>query len=196
MSHPSQPQFWNERYKSGTTPWDFGGVPKQLKDYLAARPPAGRALIPGCGAGYEVTAFAKAGYDVTGIDFSVHAVELARQNVGPELADRVLQGDFFTFDFSGAPFDLIYERTFFCAITPDLRELYVQRMKSLLKPGGSLIGFFYLGEERDGPPFQLHDRDHERLFRRNFLLVQDEPSSQPHPLFGDNERWHEYRHAG
>jgi SAM-dependent methyltransferase len=193
MSHPSQPQFWNERYKSGTMPWDFGGVPRRLKDYLAAHRDGGRALIPGCGSGHEITAFARAGYRVTAVDFAVHAVELARTNVGPELADRVILGDFFTHDFADAPFDVIYERTFLCALTPDLRAAYVRRMAQLLPPGGVLVGLFYLGDERGGPPFALNDADHDKLFRPHFLLVTDDPVPDPHPLFGANERWREYR---
>lgn len=195
MSHPSQPQFWNERYKAGTTPWDHGGVPRSLKNYLAAHRDGGRVLIPGCGSGHEITAFARAGYRVTAIDFAVHAVELARANLEPALAERVLLGDFFTHDFADAPFDVVYERTFFCAITPDLREAYVRRMAQLLRPGGLLIGLFYLGDERDGPPFALNEHDHAKLFRPDFLLVTDDPVPDEHPLFGAHERWREYRRA-
>lgn len=193
MSHPSQPQFWDERYKSGTTPWDFGGVPQRLREYLTAHRDGGCALIPGCGSGREIAAFAHAGYEVTAIDFAESAVALARANVGSVLAERVLLGDFFTHDFSSAPFDVIYERTFFCAIMPDQRESYVRRMTQLLKPGAALVGLFYLGEERGGPPFALNETDHDALFRGKFLLATDLPVPDPHPLFGANERWREYR---
>lgn len=193
MSHPSQPQFWDERYKSGTTPWDHGGVPRRLKEYLAAHRDGGRALIPGCGSGHEIKAFAKAGYEVTAIDFAAHAVELARANVGAPLAERVLLGDFFTYDFAAAPFDVVYERTFLCAFTPDLRPNYIRRMTQLLKPGGVLVGLFYFGDERGGPPFELSAKEHDRLFLPHFLSVHDAPVPDPHPLFGDKERWREYR---
>lgn len=193
MSHPSQPQFWNERYKSGTTPWDHGGVPRSLQHYLTAHRDGGRVLIPGCGSGHEITAFARAGYQVTAVDFAAQAVELARANLEPALAERVLLGDFFTHDFADAPFDVIYERTFFCAITPDLRAAYVRRMGQLLRPGGVLTGLFYLGDERGGPPFALNEADHRELFGADFLLAADDPVPDEHPLFGANERWREYR---
>lgn len=193
MSHPSRPEFWDERYARGTTPWDYGGVPPQLHHYLAAHPSGGRALIPGCGAGHEMAAFYEAGYDVTAIDFARGAVDRARENLGPVLADRVLLGDFFTHDFAAAPFDVVYERTFFCALPPDLRPKYIERMARLLAPGGVLVGLFYLGEEQDGPPYQLHAADEARLFGAHFVLVQDQPAAEPFPLFGDNERWREYR---
>lgn len=193
MSHPSRPEFWDERYASGTTPWDYGGVPPQLQRYLSEHPSGGSVLIPGCGAGHEIAAFYEAGYDVTAIDFARAAVERAQANLGPVLGERVFLGDFFTYDFAAAPFDLVYERTFFCALPPELRTAYVARMAQLLKPGGVLVGLFYLGEEQGGPPYQLHAADEAKLFLPRFLLVHDAPVAEPFPLFGDNERWREYR---
>jgi len=193
MSHPSRPEFWDERYAAGKTPWDYGGVPPQLRHYLAARPNGGRALVPGCGSGHEIAAFHAAGYDVTAIDFAPAAVERARANLGPRLGERVLLGDFFTHDFAAAPFDVIYERTFLCALPPDLRAPYAARMRQLLASGGALIGLFYLGEEMDGPPYALHAADEAQLFPPHLQRVQDQPAAEPFPLFGDNERWREYR---
>jgi thiopurine S-methyltransferase len=193
MSHPSRPEFWDERYARGTTPWDYGGVPPQLKAYLDTHPSGGRALIPGCGAGHEIAAFYEAGYDVTAIDFAAGAVERARANLGPVLGERVFLGDFFTYDFAAAPFDIVYERTFLCALPPELRPKYAARMARLLAPGGVLVGLFYLGEEQGGPPYQLHAADEARLFGPHFVLVQDQPVAEAFPLFGDNERWREYR---
>src|SRR5687767_11041400 len=94
--NPTTADFWNTRYASARTPWDYGAVPPPLARYLATHPGRGlRVLIPGCGSGYEIAAFARAGYLVTAVDFSTAAVARARQNVGPALADRVIEGDFF-----------------------------------------------------------------------------------------------------
>src|SRR5882672_12125777 len=95
MSNPAQPEFWSVRYISGDTPWDFGGIPADLKEYLRSNPKGGKVLIPGCGWGYEVQAFADAGYDVTAIDFSPEAVDRAHRLVNPTLADRITVRDFF-----------------------------------------------------------------------------------------------------
>lgn len=192
MSHPSQPQFWNERYSSGTTPWDLGGVPPRLTEFLATPTTGARVLIPGCGSGHEIALFHGAGYHVTAIDFASTVVAQARTNVGSELGDRVFLADFFSCQLADAPFDLIYERTFFCAIAPGLRSAYVQRMLRLLKPDGVLLGLFYLGEERDGPPYQLSEVDHAKLFDPHFRLANDEVVAQPFHLFGAKEHWREY----
>ncbi len=114
-------------------------MPAPLARWLAAHPGAGaRVLIPGCGSGYEIAAFAHAGYDVTAIDFSPSAVARARALVGAPLAARVLEGDFFRHEFAAAPFELIYERTFLCALPPADWPRIVERTAALLQPGGRL----------------------------------------------------------
>lgn len=196
MSDFSSPAFWDVRYTSGQTPWDFGGVPSALKEYLRTHPGKGaRALIPGCGSGYEIAAFAAAGYEVTAIDLSPAAVARARANAGPALADRILTGDFFQHDFAPASFDLIYERTFLCAIPPDQRTAYRDRLAQLLKANGAFIGYFYYQntDPTDGPPHGLAWGESDLLFARHFLLLRDIPSSDALEMFKGRERWQESR---
>jgi SAM-dependent methyltransferase len=192
---PTQPEFWDPRYAAQRTPWDAGGVPAALTRFLAKNPGRGkRALIPGCGSGYETVAFADAGYDVTALDFSAQAVRRAKSNVGPVLADRVIEGDFFTHDFGAiTPFDLIYERTFLCALPPDTWPRLVARTAALLKPGGLLAGLYFFGDKDDGPPFGLAPGEPETLFAGEFTLVADEaiPAAESLVLFADHERWQE-----
>lgn len=195
MSHPSLPDFWDERYAAGRTPWDYGGVPPQLRRYVERHPNGGRVLVPGCGAGHEIATFYEAGYDVTAIDFAPAAVARARDNLGPLLAERVILGDFFAHDFgAGGGFDVIYERTFLCALPPKLQGAYRSRMLALLKPGALLVGLFYLGEESGGPPYQLHTADEAQIFSNpGFMLERDEIAESPLAMFGQGERWREYR---
>ena len=70
MLSPNQPEYWNARYLKDNTPWDFSGVPADLKNFLQRKGKGAKVLIPGCGSGYEVKVFAEAGYDVTAIDFA------------------------------------------------------------------------------------------------------------------------------
>ena len=192
FSDSNQPDFWTVRYVAGKTPWDFGGVPSALKSFLERSSVPGRILIPGCGSGYEVQVFHAAGYDVSAIDFSPAAVDQAKRVAGV-LAERIILGDFFTYDFGERRFDLIYERTFLCSMSPSSWSEYVDRMADLLVPGGRLIGVFLYGQRSlSGPPFPLTDAD-AKLFERHFQLVLSEAVTDSLPLFRDMERWQEWR---
>jgi SAM-dependent methyltransferase len=188
----TRPDFWNTRYAAGKTPWDLGGVPAALRSFLARAKPPGRILIPGCGSGYEVRAFHEAGFKVTAIDFSPAAVERAGRLLGP-LGRSVIQGDFFTHDFTGQNFDLIYERTFLCSLPPERWPAYATRMADLLQTGKLLAGIFLYGEEPEPPPYPLGDAQALELFGQEFELIRSEPVSDSLPLFQGMERWQEWR---
>lgn len=191
-SDNNHPDFWNVRYTAGRIPWDFGGVPTALQSFLERSPGPGKVLIPGCGSGYEVKTFHAAGYDVTAIDFSPAAVERAKSFLG-SLADKVFLGDFFIYDFGEQRFDLIYERTFLCALTPSRWPDYVDRMAELLAPGGKLVGIFLYGQRASsGPPFPITESEAEQLFKKRFTLQHSEPVTDSLPLFRDMERWQEW----
>ena len=186
----SRPEFWDVRYAAGETPWDFHGVPAALKAFLKTSPP-GSVLIPGCGAAYEVRAFHAAGWKVAAIDFSPVAVQRVRSELAA-LASRVVQGDFFRHDFGSQRFDVICERTFLCALLPDLWPAYINRMAQLLRPGGKLVGIFLYGEQNDPPPYPLNSETARRLFGKKFSLVKTSPVSASLPLFAGKERWQEW----
>jgi SAM-dependent methyltransferase len=62
-----------------------------------------------------------------------------------------VQSDFFDHQDS---YDLILEQTFFCALSPSLRNDYVTHMHRLLKSGGKLVGLlFQFPLTESGPPF-------------------------------------------
>jgi SAM-dependent methyltransferase len=145
-SEITSPEFWSSRYSAGKTPWDLHDVPAPLQRFLARSRGPGKVLIPGCGSGYEVRAFHEAGFDVTALDFAPAAIERARAVLG-EFAEHVRLGDFFTYDF-GRKFDLIYERTFLCALPPSRWPDYSRRMRELLEPGGRLVGVFFMARKR------------------------------------------------
>ena len=191
-SDSNQPDFWTVRYATGKTPWDFGGVPSALKSFLERSSVPGRVLIPGCGSGYEVQAFHAAGYDVSAIDFSPAAVEQAKRVLG-SLAERVILGDFFTYDFGQRRFELIYERTFLCSMTPSRWPDYVNRMADLLLPAGKLFGVFLYGQRSSsGPPFPLTEPEAKQLFKKRFHLLRSEAMTDSLPLFREMERWQEW----
>src|SRR5262245_50432061 len=97
---PALPDFWNQRFGAGFTPWDQGAVPPSLRRFVADSGCTGlRVLIPGCGSAYEAGWLDECGFAVTAIDYAAGAIERARTVLDQAVATRVLrQADFFSFD--------------------------------------------------------------------------------------------------
>jgi SAM-dependent methyltransferase len=186
----SQPAFWNIRYKTGKTPWDFGGVPVRLKTYLASTPP-GRVLIPGCGSGYDIAAFHSAGWFVTALDFSPEAVKRSKRLL-EQLGHLIVLGDFFRYPLEASSFDVVYERTFLCALPLKMRGAYARRMRQLIRPGGQLLGHFLYGREPDPPPHPLTKVQARKLLGSHFALTCDELVVDSLPVLAGRERWQEW----
>jgi hypothetical protein len=133
-AHPTK---WDDLWKQGFVPWDRGFPSPALVDLLSERRdlfPAkqGRkkALVPGCGRGYDVLLLSSWGYDAYGLDVSEKALESAKHTQKEAGGQDIyktkegvqqgnvtwLSGDFFKDEFlekvDGEPkFDLIYDYT-------------------------------------------------------------------------------------
>lgn len=186
----SQAGFWESRYRDRTMPWDAGSVPAALQQWLPGQTP-GRVLIPGCGSAYEVAAFHEAGWDALAVDFSELAVVQAKAKLGT-LGDRVQYGDFFALS-AQPPYDLIYERAFLCALPRRMWADYARQCAALLKPGGSLSGFFFLKETPNGPPFGTSEAELQALLGAAFELTERRPVAASIPVFDGAEWWLSWR---
>jgi SAM-dependent methyltransferase len=187
---PNSPAFWTERFEQQFTPWDWGGVPGALQQFVTRLQPR-VALIPGCGTGYEVAFLSDAGWDVTAIDFSPAAVAAAKDRLGP-WAERVTEADFFTFT-PERPVDLIYERAFLCALPPSKWPAVITRWAQLLPAGGLLAGFFFFDNSVKGPPFGADRAELQAMLSRYFEQIDDQPVSDSIPVFAGKERWQVWR---
>ncbi|PLN75944.1 putative thiol methyltransferase [Aspergillus taichungensis] len=185
---------WAELWNEGFIPWDQGQPHPALEDTLQERkdllgesvfvhdPVLGRqrrkrALVPGCGTGYDVLLLASFGYDAVGLEVSAEAVRVchqyARENgekypvrdesVG---AGRVsfVEGDFFKDDWlkevveGEHGFELFYDHTFFCAMDPSVRASWSLRYSQLIssQPDSCLICLEFPTNKppaSGGPPF-------------------------------------------
>jgi SAM-dependent methyltransferase len=192
---PADPEFWELRYGARFLPWDAGKVPAQLLAFVGASPPR-RVLVPGCGSAWDVRSFAEHGWNVVGIDFSPAAVEEARRLLGPH-ARHVREADFFA-PIPEAPFEVVYERAFLCALPRRMWGDWARRMAELIQPGGVVAGFFYFDAGERGPPFPLHGEDElDGLMRGSFERIEDAPVDDSIPVFRGKERWQVWRrHSG
>jgi thiopurine S-methyltransferase len=134
---------------------------------------------------------AAAGYHVTAIDFSPEAVARVQRQHGAAPNVALLCGDFFAAPFAPGAFDLVYERTFLCALPLARRRDLAATTAAWLKPGGLLAGLYFYGPKLEGPPFGLAAEEAAELFDADFELIADVPvpASETLPLFAASERW-------
>jgi hypothetical protein len=184
---PCSPQFWDERFERGFTPWDRGGVPAALRAFVERSAQPLRTLIPGCGAAWELAYLSNAGWDASAIDFAPGAVAIARAAVGPWSA-RVHEADFFAFA-PAQPLDLIYERAFLCALPRAMWPQVAARWADLLAPGALLAGFFFFDDAAKGPPFGIAKAELDALLAPSFRCVEDAEVEDSIAVFAGKERW-------
>ena len=164
---------WDQHYRDQHTPWDKGAPAPPLLEWLEANPETmqGRVFVPGCGLGHDVRAVAACSgvSAVIGLDLSPQAVEMAGR-FPVSGAESYETGDLFDLEpHHHEAYDWAWEHTCFCAIDPELRDAYVEAVFQALKPGGSLLGAFYMNpydedhQPGEGPP---HGATYEELVER------------------------------
>lgn len=142
MAGPTR-EFWEQRFAEGNTPWDRGEANPQLGEWMRAGTLAPcRILVPGCGAGHELAVFSRAGFDVTGLDYSPLALERARNALkAAGLSATVIEADALAWQ-PDRPFDAVYEQTCLCALHPDQWRNYADQLHHWLRAGGKLYALF------------------------------------------------------
>ena len=175
-------QFWEDLYQKGETQWEKGEASPGLVDYLQAHPQLlkGSVLVPGCGTGHDVRAWARAGFAATGLDIAPSAIRLSIEKT--KAAN--LKADFRQLDFleadAFARFDYVFEHTLFCAIQPAQRDLYVHALKRWLEPSGCYVAVFYMIPNTEGPPFGVKREEIRKTFDPSFDLLEEwVPRSYP-----------------
>ena len=171
-------EFWEACYESEMDGWDIGG-PTPVFERLATKIPKGRICVIGCGRGYDAVTFAKAGFEVTAIDFAKTAVLASRENARKEEVEMtVLREDFFDLpDELHDQFDYVLEYTCFCAINPERRFEYDRVIWKLLKPEGKLLGLFFpldKNVDEGGPPWGVNISELHALFGLHWNLESEE----------------------
>ncbi|ELU41785.1 TPMT domain-containing protein [Rhizoctonia solani AG-1 IA] len=90
------------------------------------------------------------------------------------------------------PFDLVYDYTFFCAIPPELRKSWGQRMTEIVRPGGYLIALMYPidpGRRRnDGPPFPVDFDAYSAVLKESWDNVVNVAPTTSRPTHEGRER--------
>lgn len=153
----SQPD-WNQRYLTGELPWDTREPDPHLVELVragAVRP--GRTLEIGSGTGTNALWLAAQGFEVTAVDLSPKAIEMAHAKTA-DAAQRVRFAvlDFLADEPPSGPFDFVFDRGVFHVFDEAHdRVRFASRVASVLHPEGSWVSLIGSteGPERDhGPP--------------------------------------------
>lgn len=165
---------WEKRYEQKRTPWDTGRPDSHLVQLIATWPnTGGRVLEIGCGSGTNAVWLAGRGFQVTGMDISSGAIELAKQRAEQSGAECCFIADDFLARQANGTFELLFDRgCFHCMGTDERRNLFVSHAAACLEPGG--LWFSLLGnsdqhsrwKEKGRPGFQ----------RRKSAPVLNQPS--------------------
>ncbi len=168
----SNSEYWQRRYCEQQDGWDLGKPAPPLAFFFesAHMPMApARAVVPGCGRGYEVLRLAKLGYHAVGVDFADAAIDAARGAAETQQFETAtfVHTDFF--HFAAQPenqesFDIAVEHTCYCAIDPKRRDAYLDALLRIMRPGGLFVGLFWACGLAGGPPFTTDRAELENRF--------------------------------
>jgi methyl halide transferase len=147
-------KYWNDRYLHNDFGWDIGYVSTPLKTYFdQLTNKTVHILIPGAGNAYEAEYLHQNGFkNVYVCDIAPQPLQNLKERCPDFDPNHLMEVDFF--DIQNQTFDLIVEQTFFCALDPVLRQKYFEKVHSLLKPGGKLVGLLFNDTlNSNKPPF-------------------------------------------
>ncbi len=162
--------YWNSRHEAGDTPWNIKMPSPPITSYIDQLKDKNISiLIPGAGHSHEASYLIDHGFEnITVCDISEVAIQNMKLQMNTRILINYLNIDFFAI---AGTFDLIIEQTFFCAIDPVLRSKYVDKMSTLLKPDGKLVGvLFGIEFPHNGPPFGGHISEYKSLFTQKLHI--------------------------
>ncbi len=159
MSETLQDRF-NHLYETEFTPWELDRPDKTLVKIINDFPIAPcKALDLGCGTGSNAIWLAKAGFQVSGADFSSLAIERAKKkaaDAGVEI--QFYKNDFLTESLGNNNFSFLFDRGCFHSFDArEDRQAFAQNAHSHLADQGlwlSLMGNADAEPRTEGPPMR------------------------------------------
>ncbi len=172
-------QHWNERYETGSTPWDSGLPSVELRRVISeAKIQPCRVLELGCGTGTNAVLLAQLGFEVTAIDLSALAIEQAMQKASEAGVEvTFICGDVCSIARPSEPFPLVFDRGCFHCIRRDVGVgIILETLERVTAAGSQLIVFTgNANEKRDHGPPGLFEEDIRQELDGLFEISQLRP---------------------
>jgi hypothetical protein len=204
---------WEVRWTKGQTQWDQERGAPILEYYVETVykncSTIKRAIVPGCGRGRDVLTLCQipSVQEVIGIDLAPTALQVATELIQEESKKnpnikkaKILLQDFFALP-NDEKFDLAFDYTFLCALSPQMRESWAQKYAQLISHGGEIFTLIFpLHSPSDmsistegGPPFVISFEMVKELLEKNgFVNIEQRECDQSHKTRQGNEwiaRW-------
>lgn len=131
-------------YFFGQPKWDTGISPPELLDFIEKHKPA-RAIDIGCGTGTNLITLAKAGWQVTGVDFAPRAIRLAKLKLNSSGVQANLRvSDATTLKGIKGPYEFALDIGCFHSIHKDGKAKYLKQLERILGPNGFWLMYGFL----------------------------------------------------
>ena len=161
-------QYWY----FGQPKWDTGISPPELLDFIQHHKPA-RAIDIGCGTGTNVITLAKAGWQVTGVDFAPRAIRLAKQ----KLSSSGTQADLRVSDATNlrgvnGPYEFALDIGCFHSIEKDGKAKYLKQLDRILAPSGFWLIYGFLKPDPNQDRNGLAPADLDLICSRLTLILR------------------------
>lgn len=147
---------WDQRYERGDTPWDTQQPSSELVRVVQEENiPKLRALELGCGTGTNAVWLAQQGFEVTALDFSPRALQLAGERAREAgVSVRWVLGDVLHPPDLGGPYEFVFDRGCYHCVRRDDVQAYLNTLRAATRPGSVVLVLAGNAKEpRDpGPP--------------------------------------------
>ena len=193
------PGFFDSAYRGGAPPWDIGRPQKEFVELVRRGEITGSVLDIGCGTGEHALFFAKAGFEVWGVDSAPAAIEKAKAKAG----ERGLKVHFLvldalelhklirTFDNGKEPagqvpdeertekrFSTATDSGLFHTLSDGDRPKFVKSLASVLEPGGKYFMLCFSELEPPGyGPRRVTQKEIRDTFRDGWTVNYIRPAT-------------------
>ncbi len=156
--------FWYFR----KPPLDSGITPPELFEFIQSHP-VGRAIDLGCGTGTNIITLAKTGWQVTGIDFASHAIQIAKRKLKKaNIKAQLLTGDVTNFKVD-SQFDLALDIGCFHSL--ENKADYLTQLNKILASNGFWLMYGFFKPASNLPAPGLVEADLDLISARAFTLI-------------------------
>lgn len=142
-------EFWEEKFSKNQEMWGFEPSHSAVltKDFLVEKG-VKRVLIPGIGYGRNARIFTDAGMEVTGIEISKTAIELARKHFGTDMI--LYHGSVTDMPFDHCQYEGIFCYALIHLLDSDERQKLIRDCFTQLTPGGYMV---FAAISKDAPVY-------------------------------------------